>query len=171
MHPPRVQRDRRYSSMSWRKARDEVLRRDGFTCQACGRKGDPRNARLLVADHKVPPHRYAGAFADVANLWTLCKACNNSKGDATVEEWRARSAAPSSYRRPPSTPIIRPEHTQGRPPTSDSAFVGWALALENVSAEPDHTHGRWEARIEVHTRGARFAVCPASCASPVRWPR
>jgi hypothetical protein len=43
-----------------------------------------------VADHRIPPHRYRGTFADTDNLWTLCKACNNSKGDRTVEEWRER---------------------------------------------------------------------------------
>ena len=169
---PRVQRDRRYSSMSWRRARDATLARDAYTCQACariGRKGD----RWLVADHKVPPHRYPGAFADLANLWTLCKACNNSKGDATIEEWRARTTRQVYGPRlaaPPSTPPAL-SRTSGRPHTTAAGYEAWAMSLHGVGAEPtDHGHGRWSVAVLLFTRAGVFRICPPTSERPVRWP-
>lgn len=169
---PRVQRDRRYSSMSWRRARDATLARDAYTCQGCGRQGR-QGDRWLVADHKVPPHRYPGAFADRDNLWTLCKACNNSKGDATVEEWQARTTrqvygprlvAPRST--PP--PVLG---SPGRPHTTTAGYEAWAMSLNGVGAEPtDHDHGRWAPVVLLFGKAGVFRICPPGCDRPVRWP-
>ena len=63
-----------------------VKRRDGWRCQHCG------TTERLVVDHRTPHDRYPGSFYDMSNLWTLCSADNNRKGDLTVEDWRAALA-------------------------------------------------------------------------------
>ncbi len=57
----------------------EILRRDNYTCQYCGRQG----GRLTV-DH-VYPRRLGGAYW-WDNLVTACPACNHRKGGRTLEE-------------------------------------------------------------------------------------
>jgi superfamily II DNA or RNA helicase len=56
----------------------QVKRRDGFTCLCCGEN----NRRLLQIDHVAPS--YVGGDNSQANLQTLCKACNQTKGINTV---------------------------------------------------------------------------------------
>jgi hypothetical protein len=182
---PRVHRDRRYSGMAWRRARDFTLARDHYTCQACGRTAaTERERRILVADHRIPVQRWQGAFADTTNLWTLCKACNNSKGDMTVEEWYSSAQAPSarsgrqgaSYAAqrsaPAASPRLIPERNpNGRPSSGDTrAFIAWVLDLPGVGGPPDdHDHGKWDVLDYVMTGGQTYRVCPQTCSSPVRW--
>lgn len=54
--------------------REEVFRRDGYACQACGATN-----LQLQADHIVP--RNEGGSDEVSNLRTLCKPCNSSRQD------------------------------------------------------------------------------------------
>lgn len=63
--------------------RQQILRRDNFTCQLCGARGpgarpNPGNAVLKV-DHKLPFSK--GGTDDDSNLWTLCEECNYGKGN------------------------------------------------------------------------------------------
>lgn len=55
----------------------------GNLCLGCG-------VSFLAAqptvDHRLPTSR--GGSNDRDNLWLLCAACNNDKGDLTVEEWQ-----------------------------------------------------------------------------------
>ena len=55
--------------------RFDILKRDGYRCQICGRTA-AEGARLEV-DHKVPVA--AGGLTVPENLWTLCHDCNNGK--------------------------------------------------------------------------------------------
>ena len=55
--------------------RFQVLRRDGFTCQYCGRK--PPEVKLHI-DHVTPWS--AGGLNTLNNLRTSCEACNLGKG-------------------------------------------------------------------------------------------
>lgn len=55
--------------------RFEVLRRDSFTCQYCGRKAP---LVVLHADHVVP--RIAGGPTTLENLVAACAECNLGKG-------------------------------------------------------------------------------------------
>jgi 5-methylcytosine-specific restriction endonuclease McrA len=59
----------------WDAARSQVLRRDGFRCQRCGRKRSPRS---LEVDHIVERVR-GGALRDPSNLQTLCRRCHARK--------------------------------------------------------------------------------------------
>lgn len=54
--------------------REEVLKRDNFTCQYCGRKGEGVE---LEIDHIIPMTR--GGKTDIRNLITACKECNRAK--------------------------------------------------------------------------------------------
>ena len=57
----------------------EILRRDGYRCQYCGRK-----VRRLTIDHVVPRHR-GGAY-DWDNLVAACPDCNRRKGGRSPGE-------------------------------------------------------------------------------------
>lgn len=62
-----------------RELRFSVLRRDGFTCQYCGRKAP---AVVLHIDHVIPVA--AGGSNDAANLVACCEDCNLGKGIRSV---------------------------------------------------------------------------------------
>lgn len=64
----------------YRKFREFVLRRDGYTCVYCG-KSDV----ALQLDHVNPRSRGGADTPD--NLVACCKPCNTSKGAKTPEEW------------------------------------------------------------------------------------
>jgi hypothetical protein len=137
-----------------------------------GRPGD----RWLVADHRVPPHRYRGTFADPANLWTLCKACNNSKGDRTVEEWRERmdqtGGRPGIYTARSIFTSSEADAAQelGRIRATVAAWrVADKAAWPVVGGPPNHGHHRWSARHMVSIEDATWDVCPPGCETPVRW--
>ncbi len=59
--------------------RKNILKRDNFTCQYCGKKKD-----VLTTDHVIP--RSQGGKETWYNLVTACIRCNNKKGDRTVEQ-------------------------------------------------------------------------------------
>jgi 5-methylcytosine-specific restriction endonuclease McrA len=62
-----------------RLCRREVFRRDGYTCQYCGRR-----TRNLTTDHVIPRHR--GGRYEWGNLVSACPACNRRKGGKTLEQ-------------------------------------------------------------------------------------
>lgn len=57
--------------------RFEIMKRDGYKCQLCGRSQD--DGVKLQVDHRVP--RAKGGSNDDDNLWTLCDECNLGKSD------------------------------------------------------------------------------------------
>lgn len=73
-----------------RRVRSEVFRRDSFTCQECGVRGQPergwdgsrtvytRQGKPLHLDH-ITPYRDGGPFS-TENLRTLCESCNCRRG-------------------------------------------------------------------------------------------
>lgn len=60
-------------------AKREILRRDNFTCQYCGKK-----STNLTIDHVIP--RHMGGTHSWDNLAAACHACNRRKGGKTVEQ-------------------------------------------------------------------------------------
>jgi 5-methylcytosine-specific restriction endonuclease McrA len=62
-------------------SRREIFRRDGYTCQYCGRTGGH-----LTLDHVFPRHR--GGRDGWENLVTACRSCNQRKGGRTPQEAR-----------------------------------------------------------------------------------
>lgn len=128
---------------------------------------------MLVADHRTPPHRYPGPFADPANLWTLCKACNNSKGDRTVEEWQGRTEQPAGRPLYIARSYLSSEAEAARELGRIRQQVeAWRRADKRawpaVGGRPAHHHGRWSPRCTVALGHVTWDVCPPGCASPVR---
>lgn len=76
--------------------RRNVLRRDRYTCQYCGRQGGD-----LTVDHVLPKSR--GGRSTWENLVAACRACNLKKGDRTPEEAGMRLLRPP---RVPKTPLF-----------------------------------------------------------------
>lgn len=60
--------------------RFDILKRDGFTCQYCGRK--PPEVVLQV-DHIFPVDK--GGTNDPSNLITSCQPCNAGKSDVLLD--------------------------------------------------------------------------------------
>lgn len=58
----------------WRRLREQVLQRDCYTCQHCGRVCLSEN---LCADHII--NRARGGTDNLANLQTLCNECHTFK--------------------------------------------------------------------------------------------
>lgn len=63
------------------RTRFEVFKRDGFTCQYCGRKSPDV---VLEVDHVQPVA--LGGSNDVINLITACWDCNHGKSDKPLSE-------------------------------------------------------------------------------------
>ncbi len=82
-----VRRPRPRVSLSKR----EILRRDNYTCQYCGRR-----TNMLTIDHVVP--RHLGGDHSWHNLVAACGPCNRRKGGHTPEQ------ANMSLRRHPFEP-------------------------------------------------------------------
>ncbi|MEZ4516790.1 MAG: HNH endonuclease [Chloroflexota bacterium] len=74
-----VKRPRPRISLSKR----EILRRDNYTCQYCGRK-----MRTLTLDHIIP--RWQGGPHTWTNLVAACSSCNRHKGGKPIAEVNMR---------------------------------------------------------------------------------
>lgn len=66
-----------YAKSTFAELRFKVLRRDGFTCQYCGKK--PKDGAVLHVDHITPKAK--GGEDVIGNLITSCKECNLAKND------------------------------------------------------------------------------------------
>jgi len=61
---------------AWQKIRVQILERDGYSCQMCGKKlvgGD------ATVDHIFPTH--LGGTSIPSNLQAACRSCNSAKRD------------------------------------------------------------------------------------------
>lgn len=92
-----VKRPRPRVSLSKR----EVLRRDEYACQYCGRK-----SHHLTIDHVVP--RHMGGRHTWTNLVAACSPCNRRKGGRTPEQ------AGMQLRRQPFEPSASAHYRFGR---------------------------------------------------------
>lgn len=72
----------------------EILQRDDYTCQYCGRRGSG-----LTIDHIVP--RHSGGAKSWTNLVTACQDCNRKKGGQSAHEARMQPCRQPSE--PPAT--------------------------------------------------------------------
>ncbi len=78
---PSVIKLKRYIHIPYKKViltRQNIFKRDGFTCQYCG------TTRDLTLDHVIPKAK--GGKTTWMNLVTACKNCNARKGDYTPDE-------------------------------------------------------------------------------------
>jgi 5-methylcytosine-specific restriction endonuclease McrA len=87
--------------MTVRLTKREVLRRDNYTCQYCG-----KSAANLTIDHVVP--RHLGGLHVWENLVAACPACNHRKGGRMVDQAQMRLL------REPATPPASAKYLFGR---------------------------------------------------------
>ena len=62
-------------------SRDNVFKRDNYTCVYCG-EDEPR---AMTIDHVIPKSK--GGEDSFENCVTACRPCNAEKDDLTIEEW------------------------------------------------------------------------------------
>jgi 5-methylcytosine-specific restriction endonuclease McrA len=92
----------------------EILRRDGYRCQYCGRESGQ-----LTLDHIVP--RYRGGGHSWKNLVAACPQCNRRKGGRTLAQ------AKMELLRQPFEPHPTAEYLYGRYKNGNGT---WAKYLE-----------------------------------------
>ncbi|MFN2199327.1 MAG: HNH endonuclease [Anaerolineales bacterium] len=97
----RLERMIKRPRLSVRLSKREIFRRDGYTCQYCG-KHPPR----LTVDHIIP--RHLGGEHSWQNLVTACPSCNLRKGGRLPEQ------AGMHLLRPPSEPPASALYLFGR---------------------------------------------------------
>jgi len=97
----RLERMIKRPRLSVRLSKREIFRRDGYTCQYCG-KHPPR----LTVDHIIP--RHLGGEHSWQNLVTACPSCNLRKGGRLPEQ------ASMHLLRPPSEPPASALYLFGR---------------------------------------------------------
>jgi 5-methylcytosine-specific restriction endonuclease McrA len=115
---PAVVRERRAAKVKHaiRFSRANVYLRDGYRCQYCGDKFEPR---LLSYDHVVP--RCQGGKTDWLNIVTSCRTCNTRKGGLecdAVGMWPLRTPV-----RPKTLPAARPLIDRSSAPVEWLAFL------------------------------------------------
>ena len=71
-------------------SRENVFKRDNYTCVYCG-EDEPR---AMTIDHVIPKSK--GGEDSFENCVTACRPCNAEKDDLTVEEWGREH--PNPYR-------------------------------------------------------------------------
>ena len=78
-HQPKSRWGHGRGGRPWRRKRDEIFKRDKYTCQVCGRVGGE-----LELDHILNVAR--GGTDDASNLQTICTACYKPKTHAESQE-------------------------------------------------------------------------------------
>lgn len=66
------------------KLRFEILKRDNFTCQYCGRSPRYDKGVILEMDHKYPASK--GGEWSKENIITSCRECNSGKSDIILKK-------------------------------------------------------------------------------------
>jgi len=102
-------------------SRANLLARDNFTCQYCGKE---LNAREATLDHVLP--RSQGGTTTWENIVCACGTCNRRKGGRTPRE--ARMNLLSKPRRPDWLPVLQIK-LHGKVPAQWHTFLGSPGAL------------------------------------------
>jgi len=115
---PAVVRERRVAKVKHaiRFSRANVYLRDGYRCQYCGDKFEPKR---LSYDHVVP--RCQGGKTDWLNIVTSCRDCNTRKGGQECDAagmWPLNRPA-----RPKYLPAARPLIDRSSAPSEWLAFL------------------------------------------------
>mgnify|MGYP003702099587 FL=1 len=84
IHRPSIIRVNKFINLDITKvpySRDNVFKRDNYTCVYCG-EDEPR---AMTIDHVIPKSK--GGEDSFENCVTACRPCNAEKDDLTIEEW------------------------------------------------------------------------------------
>lgn len=96
--------------------RSNILARDNFECQYCGKELSSKEATL---DHVIP--RSQGGKTTWENIVCCCAHCNRKKGGRTPKE--ARMALRTKPAKPDWLPVLNMKF-HGKVPTSWQLFLG-----------------------------------------------
>ncbi len=108
-------------------SRANVLARDAFACQYCGRKAPPRE---LTFDHVVP--RSQGGRTTWENIVTACRRCNGKKGGRTPDQ--AKMALMRAPICPKTLPLMHVRFELGRGiPEAWKSWMWWQSELHEDS--------------------------------------
>jgi 5-methylcytosine-specific restriction endonuclease McrA len=80
--------NRYLNSRDWQRTRKAVLKRDGYKCRDCGKRGSRRNP--LQADHQSYDAYNATGHTPVDDLKTLCKQCHEIKTGRKFRDYSSR---------------------------------------------------------------------------------
>ena len=84
----RVKKNMKVDFHKTKLSRENVFKRDGYTCVYCGSE----DKRKLTIDHVIPQSR--GGKDTWENLVTACFKCNQEKNDLTIKEWGRKEPNP-----------------------------------------------------------------------------
>lgn len=116
----------RRTKRSTKFSRLNILTRDKFACQYCGRR---KSFRELNYDHVVP--RSQGGKTTWTNIVACCIICNQRKGGRTPEQAGMRLL--SKPRRPEELPLTALRFEPGtKLPDQWRSYVYWRGALEET---------------------------------------
>ncbi|PEL13815.1 HNH endonuclease [Bacillus sp. AFS017336] len=73
-----------YKASTWKKKRDNVLRRDEYLCQECKRYG--KSTTATTVHHIYPLEHYPQYGMKSSNLYSCCNTCHNSFHDRSTNE-------------------------------------------------------------------------------------
>lgn len=126
----RDMRDRDADGSAWAETREQVMERDGLTCQRCGRSF--RDSRPLEAAHIVA--RADGGNDQLVNLRALCIACHSE-----VDGWDVRDFYDANRVSRVASYVSHVERLDG------AAFVSRVASLLGVSYDEarDLLDERW----------------------------
>lgn len=85
----------------WNALREQIRKRDGYTCQRCNRTQE-ENGMALPVDHIIPWHTFEDKEAanHPSNLVSLCSKCHGSKTSGAERKWlKGDAIAMLQYRR------------------------------------------------------------------------
>lgn len=68
-----------YECGTTQESRDWVNEHSDWYCPICGEKYSGENGKTI--DHKLPRSQYPWLSMEFKNLWVICRACNQQKGE------------------------------------------------------------------------------------------
>lgn len=123
-----------------RRARFEVLRRDGFTCRYCGGKAPDVE---LTVDHVIP--QALGGSNDPSNLVAACSKCNGGKGSTSPDEITVQQVDEMAERYSAAMQrAIEIERLQREPERTEeinAAVEWWAIKCGHYTYTPSDIRG------------------------------
>lgn len=133
---PAIVMTKKYCSkaMSIRYTRQNLLYRDNFQCQYCGKVFDYKNAKELTVDHYVP--KSMGGKKVWENTVIACKKCNHSRGNDFKIKPLKKPHKPSYY----ELVSNRKKHPIFIKHKSWNIFMGWDEKLL-LNKPPKNTGG------------------------------
>lgn len=120
-------------------SRANVLKRDNYTCQYCGKKqGEP--GVILEMEHVVPRSKWNGAGTPTCwtNIVTSCRVCNRKKADFFLAHTKDHEAESKFHIYMPLFRVINDQKViYNKPKMPRQNFMDIAVDFRNMKHIPD----------------------------------